>query len=300
MKKILLALLILGAGAIASARLSLLANQSRTSATKSRAECARLTSQMDELAATATDLRAQVEAKKTQLAVTPVPAVGGSDAASALSGGSSKDGRRATPAELLRRLGIGWNSSADYVLVSKAALKAIYLRGIDEKGVFTPTACGILALTPAERATIEAAFKRAEAEHTEWVKTAVQRVEPAGDIVADYRLPANPNLAERIKPEGEALLSETLGSERAGLIPGYAGAWLFGHGNLGATAIRFTVRRHPDGQQSPLWWQIEGGNSGSSDKIRSSDFPDVFRPIFPGGWRDLAQREGFALPDDFE
>jgi len=301
MKKILLALLILGSGAIAFARLNLLTDQSRTSATQSRAECGRLTGEMAELTASATDLRAQVEAKKTQLAQAPPSPVSGPAATNAL-GDASEHSRRVAPAELLRRLGFGWNSSADYILVSKAALKAMYLRGIDDKGAFTPTACGILGLTPAERATIEAAFKRVEAEHAEWVKTAVQRVEPEGDIVADYRLPANTNMAERIEAEGKTLLLETLGPERAELILGYAGAWRFGHGDLGATAILFTVRRHPDGQQPPIWWQIEaeGGNSASSDRIRSSDFPDVFRPIFPGGWRDLAQREGFALPNDFE
>jgi hypothetical protein len=28
-------------------------------------------------------------------------------------------------------------------------------------------------------------------------------------------------------------------------------------------------------------------------------FPETFRPLFPGGWVDLAQREGFELPAEF-
>jgi hypothetical protein len=28
-------------------------------------------------------------------------------------------------------------------------------------------------------------------------------------------------------------------------------------------------------------------------------FPEVFRSLFPGGWTDLAQREGFELPKEF-
>jgi Tfp pilus assembly protein PilV len=88
MKKILLALLILGAGAIAFARLNLLANQGRASSTQSRAECARLTSQVNELVATATELRAQVQAKKTQLAEAPLPSIAGPDANGSVSVGT--------------------------------------------------------------------------------------------------------------------------------------------------------------------------------------------------------------------
>jgi hypothetical protein len=301
MKKILLALLILGIGAIAFARLNLLANQSRTSATQSRAECARFTSQGDELTAIATELRAQVQAKKTQLAEAPLPSVAGPDAASGLSGDPSKASRRATPAELRQRFGIRWNNSADYILVSKAALKNTHLSAIESKGTFTPTACAILALTPMERATVEAGLKRVEAEHAVWVKTAVQRVEPAGDVLADYRLPANRELAHQIEEEGTALLVGTLGPDRAKLVHDYVATWAYPYGNLGESSVRFTVRRHTDGTQPPLWQQFEyQGGGGSSGPLFPGDFPDLFRSVFPGGWRDLAQREGFALPEDFK
>lgn len=301
MKKILLALIILGAGAIAFARLNLLANQSRISAAQSRAEGARLTGQVDELTSSATDLRALVEAKKTRLAETLLPPNSGPGPVSALSVDSSQNSRRATPAELRQRLGIGWNDSADYILLSKAALKDIYLRGFERNGTLTPTACAVLGLTSAERATIEAALKRAEAEHAAWVKTAVERVPPAGDVLADYRLPANPKLAHQIQDDGTALLTETLGPERAKFVPEYAGSWLFNHGELGEKSVRLTVRRHTDGTQPPLWYQFElpGGDSCSGD-VTPAQFPEVFRSVFPGGWRDVAQREGFALPKEFE
>jgi hypothetical protein len=301
MKQILLALLILGAGAIVFARLNLLADQSRGSANRSCAERARLTSQVAELAASATDLRAQVEAKKTRLAETPMLPAGGADAAAARSGDSSRDSQGATPADLRQRLGLGWNNSADYILVSKAALNWMYLEGIDRNGTPTPTACAVLGLTPAERGTIEAALQRAAAEHETWVKTAVQRVEPTGDVVADYRLPANTNLAQRIADEGTALLTEPLGPERARLVHKYAGTWLVRHGTLGEKSVRFTVRPRADGTQPALWYQLEfQDHSSSSGDVAPGNFPDLFRSFFPGGWRDLAQREGFALPQGVE
>ncbi len=301
MKKILLALLILGAGAIASARLGLLANQSRTSATRSRAECAALASQVNELAANATDLRAQLEAKKTHLVESSLPSASAPAAGGARSGDSSKTSRQPTPAELRQRFGIGWNNSADYILVSKAALKNIFLRGLDNNGTLTPTACAILGLNPAERTAIEAGFKRVEAEHAAWVKTAVQRVEPAGDVLADYRVPANPELARQFQAEGAAGLLEPFGFDRAKLIYDYAGEWIFQHGKLGASSIRFTVRQRTEGTPPGLWYQQEekGGSNFSSD-LKPGNFPDLLRGLFPGGWRDLAQREGFALPTDFQ
>jgi hypothetical protein len=301
MRKTLLAVLILSAGAIASARFSFRAHQSRTAAAESRAECVRLTSRLAELKASTSGLRGKVKAQKHQ--ITEAQIARSSSAYLPKTGEkAAQRSRHERPSELLQRLGVGWNSSPDYVLVSKGALKEMYLPGIDDKGAFTPTACAILGLTAAERGAIEDALKRAETKYDDWVKTAVQRVEPTGDIVADYRLPANPALAQQIETNGVGLVLQTLGPERASLIRGYDGAWLFGHGNLGATPIRFTVRRHPEGGQPPYWWQIQagGGNSASSDGLSSKDFPDAFRPVFPDGWRDLAQREGFELPEGFQ
>ena len=115
------------------------------------------------------------------------------------------------------------------------------------------------------------------------------------------RLYSNPKLAHQIEEEGTALLVETLGPERAKLVHNYAGSWVLEHGTLGESSVRFTVRRHTDGTQPPLWQQVEyQGGGGGSGIVRSGDFPEPLRSLFPGGWRDLAQREGFALPEDFE
>ena len=300
MKKLLLSLMILGAGAATFARLTLVVSQSHASAARDNLESRDLGARMKELGTSVAEFRAQIQAKRTRLSELSARNATAPGPAETPPGDSSEDERRLTPAQLRQRLGIRWDNSPAFVLVSKRALKEMYLRGIDDKGAFTPTACAILGLTSAERDTVEAALKRAASEHADWAKTAVQRIEPAGDIVADYRLPANPDLGERIETEGEALLKETLGPDRAGLVRQYAGTWIFTHGNLGQTPVRFTVHRHPDGRQPPLWSICEaGGTSGSSD-VSPGSFPDLFRGVFPGGWRDLAQREGFALPEGFE
>lgn len=301
MKKILLALVILGAGALAFARFNVVANRSRTSAAQSRAECARLASEANELTTAASDLRTNLAARKTQLAEASLPAPSAAATAGARPSAPAKTSRRATPADLRQRFGIAWNNSAEYILLSKAALNKTYLNGVDTNGVFTPTACAVLGLTPEERAPIEAAFQRVEADYAAWAQTAIQRVEPAGDVLADYRLPANPTLAHQIENEGMALLLGTIGAERGKLVHEYAASWITRHGNLGENGVRITVRRHTDGTQPPLWMQIaiQNGNTDSGG-LAPANFPQQLRSLFPGGWRDVAQREGFTLPKDFD
>jgi hypothetical protein len=304
MKKSLLALMILGVGASAIAGFNLLANQSRAAANHSRAECRRLTSQVKELGVSVTDLRAQVETKQKRLNQASATSSRAHRAARVVPGASSRDTRGLTAAQLRQQLGIAWDNSPDYILVNKALLiKDMYVPEFERDGVLTPAACAALVLTPDERATIETALKRAEAEHAAWAKTALQRVEPAGDVLADYRLPANPELARQLYAEQKALLSTALGPDRAGMVRSWSDRWWLRHWSLGERNSRFTVRRHTDGRSQPLWHELTlGPILGITDGALTPDavFPDLLRSVFPGGWRDLAQREGFALPMGFE
>jgi hypothetical protein len=301
MNKLLLATLIAGTGAITCARLTVLARLSRAAATQAGADRLQVVSQAKALTASAAELQGQLEIKRAQLNAAAAAAPKSADTPGGRSSGLPKKPSAKDIARLRQQFGLGWNNSPDYVLVSKAALKQMYLMGLDLKGTLTPTACAILGLTASERDTIEAAVKRVEGEYYDWVKTAMQRVEPAGDVLADYRLPANPMMAARFQAEGMALLGGTVGMERGELIVGCSAQWQLMHGELGQKPVRFTVRRHADGQQPPLWTllQVEGGSS-QGGSVRAGTFPDLLRPVFPGGWRDLAQREGFTLPEGVE
>jgi hypothetical protein len=211
------------------------------------------------------------------------------------------------PAELRQRLGIRWDNSPDYILVSKGALNYSGRGPFENQygGPLLPATCAVLGLTPAERATAEAVFQRAEAQHAAWAKAAVLRVEPAGDIVADYWIPANPELARQIEAEEKALLSEALGPDRAELVYRWSNAWWFRHGALGSYTFRFTVRRHTDGGPQRLWYALVDPENQvratiDGDVTPTTPFPELLRSVFPGGWRDLAQREHFALPKGFQ
>ncbi|MCY2924799.1 MAG: hypothetical protein NT031_05070, partial [Planctomycetota bacterium] len=211
MNKLLLALIILGAGTLASTRLNLLANQSRTSTARSRSARSLLASQVNELAVVAAALRTQVEAKRTRLNEVSEAVASERGAASTFNSDSVWDRQRATPSQLRRRFGIVWTNSPDYVLVSKATLKGVngfLCDGLDGDGALMPIACTVLSVTAAERNAIQAALMRAKADHAVWIKTAVQRVEPVGDILADYRIPANPKVAQRLQGEVSLVLTE--------------------------------------------------------------------------------------------
>ncbi len=54
------------------------------------------------------------------------------------------------------------------------------------------------------------------------------------------------------------------------------------------------VERYKSGDE----WQMnftlkQAGNSMTTSVNPYQSFPEAFRPIFPGGWPDLAAREGF-------
>lgn len=258
-------------------------------------------------AVSATGLRAQVQTSRTGLNQAAAASVRGPRTAHAPAGHSALSRLRPLSAQLRQRLGIRWDNSPDYILVSKGALNYSG-RGPFESGhggALIAATCSVLALTPAERAASETAFRRAEAEHAAWVKTAVQRIEPAGEILADYRLPANPELARQIEAETKALLSETLGPDRAELAQNWSNAWWFRHGALGRDNFRFTIRRHTQGGAQSLWYALvvpenEVRATMDGDVKPNTPFPELLRSVFPGGWRDVARREGFALPKGFQ
>ena len=295
MKKLLLTIVILSVGAMVSARFNQQAELGRAAKTQWQTQGDQLANRVDDLVTREANLRAQIQLKKTRLG--QLSSLGKeAELLSLLSTAQSGNGWASASAELRKCLGACWDSSADYVLVNKAAIKKVYLSGANTQGELTPTLCEILALTPEERAAIEAALQRMAATHQAWFNTAIERFEPSGDIVADYRVPANPELMELYQKE-MGLLSETLGSDRVELLKRFTGEWKLYHGAMGEEAVRLTVHTSPG---RPLWSLTEWGvNSGTCD-VGNEPLDSLFLGLFPGGWRDLAKREGFALPENFD
>jgi hypothetical protein len=199
-------------------------------------------------------------------------------------------------AELRQQLGIGWDSSPDYVLVNKCVLSRLNYSRLDSGKRPTNTACQLLDLSSTEQAALTAALQRA---HDDWQAPAIERTEPHGDIVAQYAVTApdadaEMSLSNRLAAE----IVGAIGAERADLL--LPAAWREFRDELGSTvAETLIVRRTADNGESDLVWENRGNNT-SKGPVRYAYYPSSwFLRAFPGGWKTLAEREGFDLPPKF-
>jgi hypothetical protein len=303
MKKLFFALAILSAGGVLSAQFNHRARSARSATEQRTVEYGPLTERVRALTTMKATFSDAIQDKKTRIKMARA-SVGASasidaDVLKFIKDPTRLQGRGVASSKVRDLLGVGWNSSADYVLVSKAALKRVWLIGTMDSGALRPAVCDMLALTSQERAAIEAAHQRAEAIHAAWFDTAVQRVTPSEEVVAQYEVPANPDLAQKIQQEELAPLADILGQERFALLQQWDGAWISEHGDLGARSVRLTVHNTPS-REPPLWYQVESERWSSGSDVAPDSFPPLFRGAFPGGWPEIAQRDGFQLPDDFQ
>jgi len=298
MKKTLMVVFILGAGGISLTTLNRTAEKQEAARPIREAELRTATNRLVELTVAITATRNAIIEKKRQLRQ--------------MQSGNQVDrellalleGRELSPkrwAQLREELGIGWNCSEDYVLVSKRVLKQIGLQPFDGNGNVTPVARAALAITPEEQSQIQLALKSSDDDYPAWVRTHAQRTEPAGDVVAQYTIPANPELALSLSNRIATAVVATLGNERADLFLPNARSW-WGWQRIGVdeSDATLTVRRIAINGESRLVWEWKHGSSAPSAEVAYGYYPSSsFLWLFPGGWADLARREGFELPASF-
>ena len=150
MKKLLLALLIMGGGLLGLGTLRQSAERTAALIASNSAAWQEATNHLDELNRDAASLREEVADKQRRSkAVSLHPAIS-SELRKLLAG---ETGNPAAWAELREQLGIGWNSSSDYVLVRKSVLKQFNLHPLDHEA----PARAVLAISPAEQTAINTA-----------------------------------------------------------------------------------------------------------------------------------------------
>ena len=198
---------------------------------------------------------------------------------------------------LLAELGFDWNSMTDDLVVSKDTLRKVgveAMRGIK----LTDTARGILAITPEERAGLEGLAKQLAAEFNTWAVSHVERAEPEGNVLAKYTMAPDPEFSQSLSNIFCAGVVAALGAERGELLLGYAGSWMADLGMCGGTSS-MTIKRSGD-KRLGLELKTADGGTMFTDVTPYQAFPAAFRPIFPGGWTELALRESFELPQEFQ
>lgn len=255
-----------------------------------------LKAQLEQASTRLSGLRAEVQEKKSRLADT-LPQSGPSPELVRLLEGKQLRAPTAALAELRQQLGIGWNSSPDYVLVNKSVLSRLDFSRLDSGKHPTDTARQLLGLSAPEQEALSATLLRAR---DDWQAPAVERTEPHGDIVAQYavRAPdadAEMSLSNRLAAD----IVGAVGAERADLL--LPAAWREFRYALGSTeAETLIVRRTADDGESDLIWETNRGSHSSKGPVRYAYYPSSwFLTAFPGGWKTLAEREGFDLPAKF-
>jgi hypothetical protein len=209
-------------------------------------------------------------------------------------------------------LGFNWRFSPDYIVVSKQAVRDFQMQSIRSTNAnhldaaLTDAAATVLAMTHEERTQIEAAIARVKIDLNAWALAHVERVEPKDDEVAHYVLPKDREISKSITNNFIASVLTAVGQERAELILPTARNWMRDFGvNDYADPSTLIVTRYMAGNEPRLKIQVNPKTRNArsedlwlGDKKGLASFPRAFQILFPNGWADVAQREGFELPRD--
>ena len=299
MKKLLFPVVALCFGALLSAGIGKFTSQARAMAAQYHQKSEQLTNLVNELSEARNQLRHEnhnpdIELKQPSQRPQADPRL-----LNFVSKCQTPNWNGAVSPEIREALGISWVNSPDYILLTKSALEQVYyFSGIDRRtGALDPLLCDILGLSPEEQRGVEAVSQRALNANEEWLRTKIEKVKSSGDILAEYRVPANPELTKSLKSDKESL-GQLLGSQRTELLKKFSLGFFLSNGCFGERQQRFTVRHTPT-RQPPLWFCVEYAGGSTSGDVTPEDFPDQYRSAFPGGWRQVAQANGFVLPENF-
>lgn len=204
--------------------------------------------------------------------------------------------------KLLAELGLNWNSTGDYVVVSKETLRGISL-GAMKNNKLTGVANDVLAITSDERASINTTLQRVAADYQAWAQSHLQHEEPSGDVIK-YTLPADPQFSQTLSNTFVSTVFDTLGQERGQLLEGYSWQWMTDRGLAGNAnpdyPITLTLKQRQSGDQTQIGYEfINAGGTMSSEVSPWQPIPEPFQALFPGGWPDIAKQAGFTLPKSF-
>jgi hypothetical protein len=295
MNKLLLSFLALGAGVLAFLLWRQSATETRFATAAIDQQWHSRANQLAESQAATASLRDEVRARQRRLQqLSRHPAI--SPQMLLLLEGNSARGRAAAWAALRQQLGLGWDSSRDYVLVSKEVIKGLQYSRLLGDDALSSTAVDLLALSPDEQSAIKAALQRAR--EGQWLF--FNRTQPSGDIVAQYTVsPPDPAFEQAQCDNFSTDITASIGADRASLF--LPQAWQQFISDLAPSAPEtMTIRQTVVDGQPDLIWEVTQGANVTTDPVRYAHLPNFpLLKLFPGGWQALAQSEGFDLPPIF-
>jgi hypothetical protein len=186
--------------------------------------------------------------------------------------------------------------ATNYVLVTKDTLHEISVAWNDRgSNMLGDWICGLLAITPDEQRQIDSAADTARNNFVQWAKANLQREGPSDDQLVRYTIPASPEIARSLTNELYSGFYKIIGEERSRLLWKYEAYWFeMKAGQFGAVSNSLTIMNRPDDSQSSIWYVY--WPQGHGGPVPQEEMPGTFAAVFPGGWAEIAQREGFELP----
>jgi hypothetical protein len=224
---------------------------------------------------------------------------------------SSNDVRRASAAmqqRIIAALGPNYVSSASFILVAKDALqnsRLTPLQGFPKSGKLKDSVCGILSITPEERQAVENAFAATFERVSDWAKANVQRDGPTNDMLVRYTISVDQKFERGSTEKLFTDIKAAVGEERSHLLENYF-QWsrVYTDGAIGDRTNILEIHRlsRPPGLGYRAGWKWESSESINTypEPITTNKFPAAFRFLFPGGWEEIAQRDGFELPEELK
>jgi hypothetical protein len=320
MKRALLAIIILAAGTTVYCALRSATAGARQELAVQRAAWQTQTQQLARLYLEKQQVTERITVNKQLFAaLPPLPALQQLEQ-KVLAGDSLTNLSAAESEQLLAELGFNWNTTGDYLIISKKSLDGISYNGM--KGAKLSTAAReTLAISPAEQSVIETMTGQLNKERTAWAKDHVQRTEPSGDVLAQYSLPVDEAFSRNQYEVYTNGIFSALGEQRAQWLEDQSQDWMQAAGlysgpNLSKVPKEILDTLPVDAYQpQPTTMKLEryksgddwhlnvtlqqGGGTMTTSVNPWQPFPEAFRAIFPGGWKDLAATEGFELPAEF-
>jgi hypothetical protein len=299
MKRIVIALAILAAGASLFCSLNAGTKRLRIEMRGTRNALETQTRNLAQISIERTKLEQRLEELNQQVAVARQDDPGAAEFAIPKPGAILSPQQRE---KLLSELGLNWNSTGDYVVVSKETLRGISL-GAVKNNQLTGVADDVLAMTSDERESINATLQRVAADYLVWAQSHLQHEEPSGDVVK-YTLPVDPQFSQTLSNTFVSTVFDTLGQERGQLLESYSRQWM---GDLGLTGnanperpITLTLKPRQSSGEAQLGYEFSDGNGTMyADVSPWQSVPEPFQSLFPGGWPDIAKQAGFTLPKEF-
>ncbi len=319
MKRALLALFVFAAGAASYFHSRQRADEIQKELAAQAATLVELTQKATRLQTEQQELSAHMAETKNLFSALPLPAPADALARKILGGATWKNLSAAESERLLAELGFNWNSSGEFLFLNKSSVEKISFAGL--KGTqLSQAALEILAISPAEKESIESMARRLTDAQAAWMKEHLTRTEPHGEVVAEYSLPPDADFSAQQLADFTNTLATALDPQRAQWLQDHAGGWMMDFGlrqeanlskvspNLLALAMknlpeaeptRLTITSRTSGGTTYLDYTLQ--DSGSTISLRPwQPFPQAFRAAFPGGWPDVFAHENIPLPKELE